>query len=59
MEMSESKLPIRTSPAHDLSFLALNYNSLTQDEVDAFNSTWCMCDRVQITDSKLNVKPYR
>ena len=37
----------------------INYNSLTQDEVDAFNSTWCMCDRVQITDSKLNVKPYR
>ena len=37
----------------------INYNSLTHDEVDAFNSTWCMCDRVQITDSKLNVKPYR
>ena len=37
----------------------INYNSLTQDEVNVFNSTWCICDRVQITDSKLNVKPYR
>ena len=37
----------------------IDYNSLTPDEVDVFNSTWCISDHVEISNSKLNVKPYR
>ena len=37
----------------------IDYKSLTNDEVEVFNSTWCISDRVEISDSKLNVKPYR
>ena len=34
-------------------------NSLTQKEINVFNNSWCISDRVEITNSKLNVKPYR
>lgn len=32
----------------------IDFNSLTLDEVDVFNSTWCISDRVEISNSKLN-----
>ena len=37
----------------------IDYKSLTIDEVEVFNSTWCISDRVEISNSKLNAKPYR
>ena len=37
----------------------INYNSLTHDEIEVFNNTWCISDRVEVSNSKLNVKPYR
>ena len=37
----------------------IDYNSLTQKEINVFNNSWCISDRVEVTNSKLNVKPYR
>ena len=37
----------------------IDYNSLTQKEINVFDSSWCISDRVEVTNSKLNVKPYR
>ena len=37
----------------------IDYDSLTQKEIDVFNHSRCISDRAGVTDSKLNVKPYR
>jgi len=34
-------------------------NALTVTEIDVYHNTWCLNDRVTITDAKLNIKPYR
>ena len=37
----------------------VDYNALTQNEINVFDTSLCVSDRVEITTSELNVKPYR
>ena len=37
----------------------IDNNALTLNEIEVYHNTWCLNDRVTITDAKLNIKPYR
>ena len=36
-----------------------NYNSLNQMEIETYQQTWCLTNMIEITNKKLNIKPFR
>jgi hypothetical protein len=44
---------------HMIPTIMTKYNSLTTREINIYQQTWCLTDMIEVTNKKLNIKPFR